>query len=353
MNLFPSYGTITPRRTLPPRVLGVRPMWSRTARSIRFWLADRLSCHSLEQRHRRWALAASALLHGMVLLLLGCVVLAATHPEGTPLLSFWSLASPDRIDVAPAAELPKWFDSGGAHVGTSLQNATGEFAVQVSAPTALISSPSEFPSDRPSNSELLERVAAPAAGRAQSEARGEGTGVSAGNGSANQPGFFGIQPSGTRFVYVVDCSNSMNAPHAEARTRFQRLKLELVKSVGGLRDDMQFFVIFFSSETFPMPATEMQFASPQNKEHFLTWVAKARAGGGTDPANAVKYALHLRPDVIYLLTDGDFDEKFGKRLDKINKHRVAIHTFGFGDKAADKLLKHIAENNRGTYTFVP
>lgn len=328
-------------------------MLGRAARWFRF-LTELGRCRSSEQRRRRWAFAVSGMLHALVLACLAFILIITPQSEPSAISWLWSSGeTPPSFEHVPTVELAQSFDAGGARPGTSLMNATGEFQVNVSAPTALISSPSEIASDRPSNFELLERVAAPAAGRAKASSQGEGTGSVTGNGGTKQPGFFGIHPDGTRFVYVVDCSNSMNAPHEEAKTRFQRLKLELVRSIGGLREDMQFFVIFFSSETFPMPAEELQYASPENKQFFLTWVGKARAGGGTDPASALKHALELRPDVIYLLTDGDFDEKFGKRLSKINKHRVAIHTFGFGDKAADDLLRHIAENNRGSYTYVP
>lgn len=329
-------------------------MLGRAMQSMCAWFAPTLRCRTSAQRRRRWALTASGLLHSSVLLGLAFVVLTTDQPEGAfPLAIFSKSETADRQELTPPAEVPLSFDGGGAHVGTTVLNSVGDFSVNVSTPSAFLSSPSERPSDAPSNFELLEHISVPAAGRSQAESVGEGTGTTNGNGAGSKTGFFGIHPEGTRFIYVVDCSNSMNAPHEEAKTRFQRLKLELLKSIGGLREDMQFYVIFFSSEAFPMPATEMQFASPQNKQLYLHWVAKARAFGGTDPANALKHALKLRPDVIYLLTDGDFDEKFGKRLDKINKHRVAIHTFGFGDKAADKLLRHIAENNRGTYTYVP
>ena len=58
---------------------------------------------------------------------------------------------------------------------------------------------------------------------------GDSTGAGAGEGNGQGDGFFGIGAQGKRFVYVVDCSLSMNHPHASpSKTRFKRLKLELV-----------------------------------------------------------------------------------------------------------------------------
>ncbi|VAX38338.1 hypothetical protein MNBD_PLANCTO02-2716 [hydrothermal vent metagenome] len=183
---------------------------------------------------------------------------------------------------------------------------------------------------------------------------GNGKGKNNGNGKGNGTPFFGIRADGKRFVYVVDGSRSMNHPHpSKAKTRFKRLKMELIKSISELDPSKQFFVIFFNSEPIPMPANQMPFATQFNKKRYLTWVANSRADGTTDPRDAMLLAMSLNPDVIYFLTDGRFDINVVIDLNKIAQRQIVIHTYAFSNKGGEKTLKRIARRNRGIYTFVP
>jgi uncharacterized protein with von Willebrand factor type A (vWA) domain len=116
---------------------------------------------------------------------------------------------------------------------------------------------------------------------------------------------------------------------------------------------MEFFVIFFNRFSVPMPAEKLQPASLTNKRKYLEWCMKVKGGGGTDPRAALKRALELQPDVIYLLTDGVFNDDAVAEVTKQNTRGVSIHTFCFGDSAGEGLLKNIARENHGTYKFVP
>src|SRR4029077_18740700 len=162
---------------------------------------------------------------------------------------------------------------------------------------------------------------------------GRGVGDGHRNGSGSQ--FFELEPAGTKCVYVIGGSGSMTEPHSEARTRLERVKIELGRSIGGLPDEMEFFVIFFNRLAVPMPAEKLQPATLANKTKYLDWCAKVRGGGGTDPRAALKRALELQPDVIYLLTDGVFDYDVAGEVTKLNTRGVSIHTFCFGDAAGE------------------
>jgi len=185
--------------------------------------------------------------------------------------------------------------------------------------------------------------------------RGRGLGEGDGVGNGSGPGFFGSVPGSKRIVYVVDNSRSMNAKHdSPSKTRFRRLKVELIKSILELPPESQFFVIFFANEMLAMPAETMQLASPQSKDHYLRWVAQVDPGGGpTDPLDAMAAAIRLQPDIIYFLTDGEFKKGVNLRLRSIRLPRTAIHTFAFGETLGEELLKDVARNNDGEYTFVP
>ncbi|MBC8113348.1 MAG: VWA domain-containing protein [Candidatus Saccharimonas sp.] len=185
--------------------------------------------------------------------------------------------------------------------------------------------------------------------------RGRGLGEGDGVGNGSGPGFFGSVPGAKRIVYVVDSSRSMNAKHdSPSKTRFRRLKVELIKSILELPPESQFFVIFFANEMLGMPAETLQPATPQSKDHYLRWVAQVDPGGSpTDPQDALAAAIRLQPDIIYFLTDGEFKKGVNLRLRSIKLPRTAIHTFAFGETVGEELLKDIARNNGGEYKFVP
>ena len=121
-----------------------------------------------------------------------------------------------------------------------------------------------------------------------------------------------------------------------------------------MRPEQQFFVIFFSNEAQAMPSPVLQSATPHAKERYLKWVAMMSAEGApTDPRGALALALQFQPDVIYFLTDGEFDKRVNRRLTKIKQERTSIHTFAFGERIGEAVLEEIARNNHGKYTFVP
>jgi hypothetical protein len=63
-------------------------------------------------------------------------------------------------------------------------------------------------------------------------------------------------------------------------------------------------------------------------------------------------ALDLQPDVIYLLTDGDFAEDVAGILRSQNTRGVPIHTICIGNIAGERQLREIARQHNGSYKFV-
>ena len=202
--------------------------------------------------------------------------------------------------------------------------------------------------------DLLAPVAARSGDTQPGMGRGQGTGDGVGNGDAS--GFFGVASPGTRFVYVVDASSSMQAKHdSDAKTRFGRVKLELIRSIGGLTPQQSFFVIYFNSVPHPMPARAMQPGLVPLKDHFLEWTTRFRAGGDTNPKEALELALALRPDVVYFLTDGEIarGKNLLRHITGLNRGRTRLHTFAFGTRAGEEMMQALARQNRGEYAFVP
>lgn len=183
---------------------------------------------------------------------------------------------------------------------------------------------------------------------------GNGTGTGVGNGSG--PGFFGMAPpAGQRTVFVVDSSRSMNHPHdSPAKTRFRRLKLELLKCITEMKPEDSFYVIFFSNEANVMPSRSFQPSVPGSRDRFLQWIGAAESGGSpTNPIPALDIALRMQPDVIVFLTDGEFDGLANRRLKSLKQSKIVVHTFAFGETFGEEVLKAVADNNRGEYRFVP
>jgi secreted protein with Ig-like and vWFA domain len=94
-------------------------------------------------------------------------------------------------------------------------------------------------------------------------------------------------------------------------------------------------------------------ATSSNVAKIETWVKQFQGGGGTMPENSLLAALKLKPDAIYLLTDGQFDPAVVDTVTKENKKKVVINTIGFMYPAAEPLLKKLADENKGKYRFVP
>ena len=182
------------------------------------------------------------------------------------------------------------------------------------------------------------------------EALAEGMGRTMGSAGGS---FFGVNTPGKKFVFVVDASSSMNHPFpGPGKTALGRVKLELLSCVSQMSEDQQFYIVYFNDRAIPMPARTMVSASLEAKQHYLTWMAKQKGEGQTEPEDALLLALRLKPDVIYFLTDGAFKYRVVKRVADMNRQRVAIHTVCFGNADGEKFMQMVASQNGGTYHFV-
>jgi len=189
---------------------------------------------------------------------------------------------------------------------------------------------------------LLERRAVPP--RVVLPGGEAGTGGGAGADAAR---FFGVWDKGKRFVYVVDRSGSM-------RSKIAATKQELARSIQLLQADRQFYVIFYSSTPLALPPLRLWQATDQGKAFALRWVEGVSAEGGTEPLQAVMLALRLKPDAVFLLSDGHFSVGIAGQIRQANPGaQIRIHTLAFHDQSGEQVLKRIAEENNGIYRFVP
>ena len=188
----------------------------------------------------------------------------------------------------------------------------------------------------------------------------EGTGLT--QDEAAEPGaeFFGVKAAGTKFVFVVDCSMSMQGP------KWLQARQQLLQAVQHLGSEQYFYVIFFDRDSHLMfdpqeAEAELLPATEQNILRLRQWINSFRLGYDTEPFYSVRQALAFWPDAIYLLSDGEFSDPTAAYLRRNNfKHvdgelrmpAVAVHTIGLHNPGGRKLLQRIARENRGTHRFV-
>jgi von Willebrand factor type A domain len=160
-----------------------------------------------------------------------------------------------------------------------------------------------------------------------------------------QTSFFGIRARGQFFVYVVDCSGSMIDDD-----RMPRATIELRRSVFALREPQRFEVIFYNDESIPMPGGPIpRSADLAAKNQLRSFLHLIDPDGGTDPRPAMKQALSLRPDAVFLLSDGAFPDGTVAEVTRLNTHKVPIHCVDLTGGLAGDHLKRIAEANGGKY----
>lgn len=160
--------------------------------------------------------------------------------------------------------------------------------------------------------------------------------------------FYGVAPGkARRIIYVVDHSSSMS-------DFFASVQLELKRAVSSLTKKKYFHVIFFSGGVYrEIPARAILRASKPHKNAAYNFIDSITLGGGTDPKAALVRAFELKPDLIYLLTDGQFDASVVDHIRALNKRgKVTVNTICFRSRTGEDILRLIAAQNSGRYRFV-
>ena len=203
-----------------------------------------------------------------------------------------------------------------------------------------------FPDVASNNLEQLDVIGVGGGGKEIGGFEGLGTGR----------GFFGAGGGGggggdvdesARIVYVVDRSGSMT-------DSIDFVKWELKRSIGELSEAKEFHVIFYSSgPPVEMPTRRLVNATERNKQLAYEFIDGVIAQGETDPSKALERAFDCKPELIYLLTDGEFDRAIIDQVKRLNVGaKVTVHTIGFLYKTGETVLKQIAEDSHGNYKFV-
>ena len=153
-----------------------------------------------------------------------------------------------------------------------------------------------------------------------------------------------------KFVFVIDHSASMTET-------FPLAKKELIHWIRQLRPNQAFWITFFSSGPtldLPTPAeNQVIMATEVNKKQAFDFIDNVVAVGRTDPTEALRKAFDRQPDLIYILTNGEFDPSIATLIKKLNPNKVVtINTICLVYPKGEPLLKKIATENAGSYRLV-
>ncbi len=202
-------------------------------------------------------------------------------------------------------------------------------------------------------------------GAGEAGAGGFGTGLGGGGARMGEAGIWDLRIRANKIVYVVDFSGSIIIA-------VDALKSELKRSIGRLKPSQSFDVIIFYSE-FEGPKMDifkpkLEPATEDVRREFFTWIDRRAPRGDTYPVQAVKRALSLKPEAIFLFSDGRFSDpdRDEAEINESNRTtRAKIYCLVFdeiylGDVSAltpkdndgSLRLKRIATTNGGTTKIV-
>jgi len=166
--------------------------------------------------------------------------------------------------------------------------------------------------------------------------------------------FFGHKTGGTvkTVVFIVDKSGSMIGE------RLTEAKRELKDTIAKMALSVRFNVLFFENGKFDKLADALVPATVKGKIDAYAFIDGVEGGGLTDPLDAFRLAFRLSPETIYMLTDGEFDEKVCDAVKKMNQerspsNRIKILTIAFKERRGDYVLNRLARESGGKFRFVP
>ncbi len=203
---------------------------------------------------------------------------------------------------------------------------------------------------------------------------GDGTGEGSGN-SGDGSGYgtastrtqvFGLKEEGASFVYVFDRSESMNSVLSYTSegqvvasiTPLDAAKAELLRSLEDLTKKQRFQIVFYNHASWLFKSSSttknMLSANKDNKGKAAAFVKNMYGEGQTFHAEPLELALSLKPDAIFLLTDGEekddpTPDELAK-LKKLNNGRTRINVIHFCFvPREDSTLVELAKENRGQH----
>jgi hypothetical protein len=165
---------------------------------------------------------------------------------------------------------------------------------------------------------------------------------------------FGAAAEGRSFVFVIDRSQSMGGDGLGAISEVAK---ELEVQLASISPDQTIQAVAYNQTAIYFTGRELLPADDANKKALSRWVSDLAAFGPTEHERALVAALKLKPEVIFLLTDGGDPELNAGQFRVIREQaagRTTIHCLHFerGSPDPDSFLRRLAAENRGSYVYI-
>ncbi len=174
-------------------------------------------------------------------------------------------------------------------------------------------------------------------------------------GEKAQVSLFGVKAQGAKFVYVLDRSGSTDGKLLAAA------KAEILASIEKIDDVHQFQLVVYNERPKAFnpagPSGQLAFGTDANRSEVKRFLGTFEADGGTDHVAALSMAIRMRPDVVFLLTDGDKPLVTAQELARIDRvgPGIVIHAIQFGEgphRDANGWMGKLARQSGGEYRYV-
>jgi hypothetical protein len=166
--------------------------------------------------------------------------------------------------------------------------------------------------------------------------------------------FGSAEAEGRSFVFVIDRSQSMGGDGLGAISAAAK---ELAAQLTALSPEQKVQAVAYNQTPVYFSGRGLLAADEANKKTLIRWVSDIAAFGPTEHERGLLAALKLRPEVIFLLTDGGDPEMHAGQFRVIREEaagRTSIHClhFGRGPADPDTFLRRLAAENRGSYVYI-
>lgn len=190
---------------------------------------------------------------------------------------------------------------------------------------------------------------------------GPGSGGGFGGVMAGGPesGFFGQRGNAYKIVYVIDTSGSLG-------WIFEPVQQALIDSIEKLIPSQSFHVIFAGATPVELPAKRLVPAISHYTTPAKKFIRELVPEMKCDPVAGMKRAFECKPELVYLLSDGDFGPQGAELLARLREwnadKNVHITAIGFGVKlkasqlggvpVGEPILRQIAQEHGGNFRWI-
>ncbi len=297
------------------------------------------------------ALLVSVGLHGLLFLAVwlspASAMPAPSKRLSVELVSHSSSTRPSTRKVAPAAEE----EEADIFTASTLAPAPAYPTINIKDPELTVGSASKGPGLATSKVEESQGAATGSTAGAAGLGAGE---VSPSTVGGTGRKWFPDADKARCVVYAIDRSLSMGTDAAFASAR-----LAVIDSLHHLPAGTRFQIIAYNRKAEPLSILgrmNLVEVSPESIHDAARLLEQLEAFGNTDHGAALERALVLKPDLLYLVTDGgDLSPTLVEALTKKNGGRTVIHTVEVSrwqGPTAGRPLQVLSARNRGSYQLL-